>query len=1167
MEFRHPGSIAFYATSENTTAGTVVTPIARMWIDGVNGNVGIGTTNPNDIFSIGNSGAAPAGSSKTGHNFTSTYLATDDYALANYGLVKTLVANATSSLVAGSLWNGTLNGNIYNGAAGAGNVGIGTNAPSAKLYVNDKFVTSGVVSRINSDNITSGQMLSLTHSSSTFSGVGLFMNFQSGTGVSTANYLDLRNNNVSRFSINYRGGITSSYASDTDNTNLHNFTLTNGNASAGSYTTLNVTATNNTVASNGTGGTDELLDNNIEGFMFNSGSNTNISGLYIQLKRDDHSPANVGAYLRARLYTDNGGQPGTYITYSGSVPVSKLTTTYANTFFAFDATLVTNTNYWMTLEKVTFNAADNVYVNTTTTGGSGWAGGDGTTWSVAPTSKPIFALYPRSPRALFGNSTSNIGVYGNSNFNYGVRGTSVTASAIYGNSSYGYGGEFAGAGIYNAMNILSGTAIYNATTIQRTGQRYFDLGYNTGFSGDAFNVNLGANVYTVYYLYDNGTTFTDYTNTARQANGAAYPVLATTNDHFYFGRSASTSSYRNIYLNLANTPNLSGVIWEYGSGVDVNGDCTWTSFTPTNDETNGLLRSGMITPGSFALTQCKVNGINQYWMRVAASSITTGVNAYSSGFGFFSGYFDRFYSSDIERFRVSNSGSVLSSDPIYPGTIDPEDGVQAGRYLYDLGGAPFAALGFNTGLYVANNVGIGTTNPNDALSVGNSGAAPAGSARTGHNYTSTYLSTDDYALANYGLVKTLVANATSSLVAGSLWNGTLNGNIYNGAAGAGNVGIGTNNPLAKLQISVGTVAGTAPNLLRLTNTGTTDGSGTSIYMGYNNNLADPYGIRLVQKGYPSSYRSGTFDIQRHNITAGDTDADWLSSLFINQSGNVGIGTTNPGALLQIASRFKFNSDGTMNWGTNADFGALSWDTGKAIIVGMSGKDLSLGSNGSWDQLYIKSGGNVGIGTTTPEAKLSVIGNMVIRNSNGLKMYDSSGYGGASISSSYRFLNGEMFIAPAGSTISTLFSPNNGVSVGIDASPPANGLIIGGNVGVGTNVPNDTLSIGNAGAAPAGSAKTGHNFTSTYLSTDDYALANYGLVKTLVANATSSLTAAIGLWSGTDNGNIWNGDAGAGNVGIGTNTPGFKLEVNGSFKATASSSSIILDSNGDIQIGI
>jgi len=56
-----------------------------------------------------------------------------------------------------------------------------------------------------------------------------------------------------------------------------------------------------------------------------------------------------------------------------------------------------------------------------------------------------------------------------------------------------------------------------------------------------------------------------------------------------------------------------------------------------------------------------------------------------------------------------------------------------------------------------------------------------------------------------------------------------------------------------------------------------------------------------------------------------------------------------------------------------------------------------------------------------------------------------------------------------------------------------------------------------------------------------------------------------LWNGTSTGNIWN--VNSGNVGIGTTTPAYKLEVSGTFKVSTSSSSIILDSSGNISIGL
>jgi hypothetical protein len=75
----------------------------------------------------------------------------------------------------------------------------------------------------------------------------------------------------------------------------------------------------------------------------------------------------------------------------------------------------------------------------------------------------------------------------------------------------------------------------------------------------------------------------------------------------------------------------------------------------------------------------------------------------------------------------------------------------------------------------------------------------------------------------------------------------------------------------------------------------------------------------------------------------------------------------------------------------------------------------------------------------------------------------------------------------------------------------------GNLGIGTTAPNDTFSIGNAGSAPAGSAGTGHNFTSSYLSSDNYALVNYGLLQSTLSG-TGGVAKYVGLTDTAYNGN-------------------------------------------------
>ena len=113
-----------------------------------------------------------------------------------------------------------------------------------------------------------------------------------------------------------------------------------------------------------------------------------------------------------------------------------------------------------------------------------------------------------------------------------------------------------------------------------------------------------------------------------------------------------------------------------------------------------------------------------------------------------------------------------------------------------------------------------------------------------------------------------------------------------------------------------------------------------------------------------------------------------ASKFVMDGGNadggrLGIGTNSPAQPLDVLGKVSINSDGTLNWGAAKDYGRLTWSStnSRAIVRGESGKNLSLGANGTQDYVFIKTDGNVGIGTTDPGARLDLhAGNMLIGDS-------------------------------------------------------------------------------------------------------------------------------------------------------------------------------------------
>lgn len=214
-------------------------------------------------------------------------------------------------------------------------------------------------------------------------------------------------------------------------------------------------------------------------------------------------------------------------------------------------------------------------------------------------------------------------------------------------------------------------------------------------------------------------------------------------------------------------------------------------------------------------------------------------------------------------------------------------------------GTPPAGLTNSSITELNGNVGIGTTNPQAPLSVAGTQMQiyDPSQANTNYSYIKTSAYTDNTQLMTFGTTY----GYSHPVDALSIFNG--------------NVGIGTTSPAGRLHINGNSDANMVNNLV-LGNSGVSDLSRTALYMGFQDVGLGLYGARIVQQGYPSATRSSDLLFQIHGIPADNLDTSWVTPLFIQRTtGNVGIGTTSPGAKFEVSGNIKLtaNSGGSITF--------------------------------------------------------------------------------------------------------------------------------------------------------------------------------------------------------------------------------------------------------------
>ena len=491
------------------------------------------------------------------------------------------------------------------------------------------------------------------------------------------------------------------------------------------------------------------------------------------------------------------------------------------------------------------------------------------------------------------------------------------------------------------------------------------------------------------------------------------------------------------------------------------------------------------------------------------------------------------------------------------------------RYNHDGDYMTFGTSGSEDKLVInsAGNVGIGTSSPQKALDIAGASTSGGGVMRLSGTGSASqgdvtgaiqfYNADDtDNTAGVFGMLRGIAGpsggEGSLQILTDMPSEGADASNITMHFNSNGNVGIGETSPLGKLHIKgtdTGATASAQGNSLILEDTE----NGLSI-------LSSTAGAGYINFGDSGDNNIGMI-IYDHSSNSMRFSANAAERMRIDASGNVGIGTTSPSTPLHVktnssgyALTIEENSGGeAYQIGTDQYGGLVFYNSTTKVVEFTDSSEMQLYSGGSVTTKISPSstsyftGGNVGIGTTSPTEKLTVAGAVT---ATGALADDRTSTAAMDFSSGVT-----RFVSYGDATQDGAIAFRT--ATGGQSSTERMRIDVNGNVGIGTNSPGGRkLSV-----QKDTTITSGFNDITEFL---DTTIGGGGSVSLNVgrANSTRNLGkmafkfAGAGSTSNALNFGFYDADnlmtlTAGGSVGIGNSSPGFKLTIGGGIGANSS----------------